>query len=73
MTDEQTNTESVPPEIIERRSLDPEMIFQGMTATGILTGGIGTLGLGVSKVKETFGNKPGAETQATPEPPKNES
>jgi hypothetical protein len=47
-------------DVIERRSIDPDTVFQAMEATGILTGGFGTLALGASKLKETFGG--GQET-----------
>jgi len=68
MSDEPTNPE---PEKIER-SVDPETVFHGMTATGILTGGIGTLALGVSKLKETFGGERSAEEPEPVKGPANE-
>jgi hypothetical protein len=66
---EQPNAErpqpaDVEPEVIERRSLDA--VLQGAQAVGELTGGLGALAIGVSKLKETFG---GGDQSADPSPP----
>jgi hypothetical protein len=52
MSDEQANGQE---EARQYRSLSA-MLFQGAEAFGVATGGAGTLALGVSKLKETFGN-----------------
>ena len=49
---------------IERRSLDA--VLQGAEAVGVLTGGLGTLAIGASKLKETFG---GGDQSTEPPPP----
>ena len=48
-----TSRDAEVPEVIERRSVDA--FFQGAQAVGVLTGGLGTFAIGVSKLKETFG------------------
>jgi hypothetical protein len=53
-------------EVVER-SLDA--VFQGAQALGELTGGLGALALGASKLKETFG---GGGQSAEPAPPPTE-
>ena len=55
--------------IDERRSLDAAM--QGAEALGVLTGGLGTLAIGASKLKETFGGgDQGAEASSSDAPAK---
>jgi hypothetical protein len=69
---EQPNAErpqpaDVEPEVIERRSVDA--VLQGAEALGVLTGGLGTLAIGASKLKETFGGgEQGAEAPSTDAP-----
>jgi hypothetical protein len=55
--------------MIERRSVDPDLVFQAMEATGILAGGVGTLALGVSKFKDAFGTSDEAAPEQTPSKP----
>jgi X-X-X-Leu-X-X-Gly heptad repeat protein len=50
-------------ETTEKRSLDA--VYQGAQALGELTGGVGALAIGVSKLKEAFG---GGDQTAEPPP-----
>jgi hypothetical protein len=55
---------------IEKRS-DPQVIYDGMTAFGVMTGGLGTFGYGAAKFKDAFfgGNEQPQQPQSTPAPP----
>jgi hypothetical protein len=61
-------------EVIERRSLDA--VLQTAQAIGELTGGLGALAIGASKLKETFGGgeqgaeAPSSDASAKPDEPK---
>jgi hypothetical protein len=49
---------------LERRSVDT--VLQAVEAAGVLTGGLGTLAIGASKLKETFGSsEPSAEASSS--------
>jgi len=52
---------------IERRSAD--LVVQGVEAIGLLTGGVGTLAIGASQLKKTFGGgEQGAEAPSSDAP-----
>ena len=54
---------------IERRSVDT--VLQAAEAAGVLAGGLGTLAIGASKLKETFGGgEQGAEASSSDAPAK---
>lgn len=70
-----TSQDAEAPEI-ERKSLDA--VLQGAQAVGELTGGLGALAIGVSKLQETFGSDgrhgepppPPSDTPTSPDEPK---
>jgi hypothetical protein len=75
MSDENAKPEGVPdreaPEKVTRSLSD---VVQGAQALGVATGGVGTLLIGVAKVKEAFGGGDGGgpAPQADPPPPPDE-
>jgi hypothetical protein len=69
------NPEQARDVVIEKRSVDAETIFQGMTAVGVLAGGAGGLLAGAAQWKDSGGGdaqdgqQPQADPQATPPEP----
>ena len=65
MSDENPKPESAPDrEVPEKRSVND--VVQGAQAFGVATGGVGTLLVGIAKVKEAFGGEGAAP------PPRND-
>jgi hypothetical protein len=70
MSDENPKSESVPdreaPEEVTRSVND---VLQGAQAVGVATGGVGTLLIGIAKVKEAFGDGDGGGPATQPDSP----
>jgi hypothetical protein len=53
--------------IVERS--DPQMIIDAVQATGVAAGGLGTLAIGVGKLKQAFGSDGPQTEQPAKSPP----